>query len=456
VQIHVTKPLFAWGELEDSPSLVTLRNLLATLPDGPLLEDLRLARGKGRNDYPVSTLWGVVILTIALRHTTTEACLAELGRNPALRQLIGIEHEDGVPKKWNVSRFLDVLGSEPHLTRLHEVFSVLITRLGQAVPDLGRDLAGDATSLNARRKRAGEAVEAETQAGLPQPSGGRKEYTDDTGKVTKVYEWNGYKLHLTACVKHEVALGYVVTSASAGDGETLPALLTQTQANLPPGRIQTLAYDKAADSNAVHELLHEAQIKPLIQIRRLWKEEQERMLPGHDGHSNIVYDEAGTLHCYDRVSEPMVRHQMAYLGHEADRGTLKYRCPAVHEGWPCPSQSVCNAGREYGKTVRVKREIDLRRFPPIPRATKQFEEEYKGRTAIERVNGRLKVFWGADDGNIHGATRFHAFVGCVMAVHAAFATLLASAPRREGTLGKLRLGPIAKLLTARSRTPSTA
>jgi hypothetical protein len=42
----------------------------------------------------------------------------------------------------------------------------------------------------------------------------------------------------------------------------------------------------------------------------------------------------------------------------------------------------------------------------------------------------------------------------VLAVHAAFATLLASAPRREGTLGKLRLGPIAAALRANAEAPS--
>lgn len=96
--------------------------------------------------------------------------------------------------------------------------------------------------------------------------------------------------------------------------------------------------------------------------------------------------------------------------------------------------------------MRVKREIDLRRFPAIPRATKKFERMYKGRTAVERVNGRLKVFWGADDGNLTGSRRFYAKVGTVLVVHAAFATLLAKAPRREGTLGKLSLSPIAKAL----------
>jgi len=34
----------------------------------------------------------------------------------------------------------------------------------------------------------------------------------------------------------------------------------------------------------------------------------------------------------------------------------------------------------------------------------------------------------------------------MMVVHAGLATLLAATPRREGTLGKMRLGPIAKAL----------
>ncbi len=143
-----------------------------------------------------------------------------------------------------------------------------------------------------------------------------------------------------------------------------------------------------------------------------------------------------------------VRHRMAYIGHEPSRGTLKYRCPARHESWTCPSNRRCNAAKKYGKTVRVKREIDLRRFPPIPRATKKFERLYKGRTSVERVNARLKIFWGADDGNITGAPRFHAYVGAVMVVHAGLALLLASTPRRDGPLGTMRLSPIAKALQA--------
>ena len=153
--IHSAKPLFAWDCLEDNPSLQTIKDLLAALPDGKLLNSLRAARGKGRNDYSVSTLWGVVVLRVALRHITTEAVLAELRRNVGLRRLIGIESEAGVPKPWNITRFEDVLGQEPHRTLLKEVFDELIKRLGVAVADVGINTAGDATGLSAAQAGGG-------------------------------------------------------------------------------------------------------------------------------------------------------------------------------------------------------------------------------------------------------------------------------------------------------------
>ena len=85
--IHAAEPLFAWGQLEDCPTLVTLRDFLHTVPDQKLLDGLNAARGHGRGDYPVAVLWRVVLLTIALRHTSFNACLAELHRNPALCRL---------------------------------------------------------------------------------------------------------------------------------------------------------------------------------------------------------------------------------------------------------------------------------------------------------------------------------------------------------------------------------
>ena len=149
MRIATTKPLFAWDCLEDSPSLRTVRDFLGALPDAKVLEALRKWRGRGRDDYPVMTLWGVCTLMPLLRHISIEATLAELRRNEGLRKLIGIDGEQKVPKKWNVSRFQKVLGTEPHLSLLREMFDVMVQRLAQAVPPVGRRTAGGATGQSA-------------------------------------------------------------------------------------------------------------------------------------------------------------------------------------------------------------------------------------------------------------------------------------------------------------------
>lgn len=152
MRIDMTRPLFAWDCLEDSPSLQTIRLFLRAVPDGKLLESLRRARGKGRDDYPIHTLWGVLLLTVLLRHGSFEACLGELRRNESLRRLIGIESEAKVPKKWNISRFISLLGQQAHLSLLHEVFDTMIQRLALVVPELGREHQRCMPLLRLRRR----------------------------------------------------------------------------------------------------------------------------------------------------------------------------------------------------------------------------------------------------------------------------------------------------------------
>ena len=454
MKIHINKPLFAWDCLEASPTLAVLQEFLELLPDEKLLKALQRYRAKGRNDYPVTVCWGICMLRIACRQVTMDGMLQELHRNPVLAYMIGIESEKQIPDKYNMSRFEEVLGLPEHVAMLHEMFNGMVARLAGAVQDLGTHLAGDAAALHARPARKADGDHPD----LPAPAAGKKEYLDADGQVTETYEWFGYKFHLVVDTKHEVTVGYRITPANVDDGKALPDVLEDVRENLgdaaldaeadqaTPRRIQTLAYDKACDRNEVHDLLASHGIAGIIQARALWKENPERMLPGDDGNENIVYDEEGTLYCYDKVSDPPVRHKMAYFGYEKDRDTLKYRCPARHQGWRCPSDERCNRGKAYGKTKRVACEIEPRRFCRVPRGTKKFQRLYKGRTAVERVNGRLKVFWGMDDGNVTGNQRFAAKFATVMMTHITFATMLARAERWEGTLSQTRMSPIAQAL----------
>ncbi|MGC8553509.1 MAG: transposase, partial [Phycisphaerae bacterium] len=259
MRILTTGKLFDWESLDDSADLKTLRLFLEWLPDSKILAALRLRRYKGRNDYPVQTLWRVHWIRYALRHITMEHCLAELRRNPALREVALIPSVQGVPKPWNMSRFEEVLGEPESLALIRGMFEELIGKLGSVVPDLGRHLAGDSSCLSARADSREASLKDER---LPQPSGGRKEYRDDRDVVTQVYEWFGYKFHLLVDVKHEVIISWDITSATQADVGQIPELVRQAKAHLPEGRIETLAYDKAADSADLHLHLAQEGIKP--------------------------------------------------------------------------------------------------------------------------------------------------------------------------------------------------
>ena len=93
-------------------------------------------------------------------------------------------------------------------------------------------------------------------------------------------------------VDDEVSLACAITDTKAGDDELIEPLAGQAQANLPQGRIETLAYDKAAGDAKAHEALHEHGIKPVVQMRASWKGEKEK--PLRVGLP-LVYDEAGTV-----------------------------------------------------------------------------------------------------------------------------------------------------------------
>ncbi len=75
-----------------------------------------------------------------------------------------------------------------------------------------------------------------------------------------------------------------------------------------------------------------------------------------------------------------------------------------------------------------------------------------GRTTVKRVNARLKAFSGVDDGNQTGSRPCVAQVRPLLAVHAVFTKMMASAPRREGTLRNIGLSPIAEALRANVRS----
>ena len=161
------------------------------------------------------------------------------------------------------------------------------------------------------------------------PHYGRKEYKGKTkdGKLwEKIVKWFGYKLHLVVDATYELPMTFKVTKASASDITEGHALLAQMEQKQPEilKTADTLAADKGYDdTKLIKKCWDNYQIKPVIDIRNMWKDgEGTHLLTGKD---NVVYNYKGNVYCY--CPKTQTRREMASGGFEKDRNTLKKLCP---------------------------------------------------------------------------------------------------------------------------------
>ena len=83
--------------------------------------------------------------------------------------------------------------------------------------------------------------------------------------------------------------------------------------------------------------------------------------------------------------------EMTYWGR--DGNYLKYRCPEAVGKGTCKSRFKCTAS-SYGYVLKLPIADDPRRHPPVPRESKKWQRLYRLRTAVERVNSRVKDLLG--------------------------------------------------------------
>jgi hypothetical protein len=131
------------------------------------------------------------------------------------------------------------------------------------------------------------------------------------------------------------------------------------------------------------------------------------------------------------------QRDLAFQGFEADRDTLKYRCPAAAYGLHCQGQAECHrAGGvesgEYGRIVRIKiTEQDRRLFTPTPHGSPSWQRGYHRRSALERINNRIDHSFGFENHFIRGQVKRQVRVGLALAVRMAMALGHVKAGRLE-------------------------
>jgi hypothetical protein len=434
--------LFCWEDVENLGDLERLKLVLEAIPDESLMRKMERERGNGRDDYPVRAMWNSILAGVVFQHESEASLRRELSRNDRLRWICGFdplkEAEDVVPDAHNYSRFYDNLFE--HQDDIDQIFHRLVEALKEELPDFGRHLAMDSKAIESHGGPKGkEAHQKLARKQLEEGPDRRRDLDADYGVKTykgrredgtkweRVIKWFGYKLHLIVDADYELPVGYEVTRASRPDNRSGSRMVEELDTKHPDivRGCEAAMADKAYDDGKLIRQLYEGgleesprRILPIIPKRDDWTG-GEKTRPLLEGADNITYDCQGQLYCHCQKTGQ--RRQMVYWGYEKGRQCQKWRCPAAVYGLQCKGYQRCSQGKDYGRVVRVSREVDRRTFLPVARTSAKFERLYKKRTSVERVNGRLDVSFGFENHYIRGKKKMRARCGLALIVMLAMA-----------------------------------
>ncbi len=402
------RQIFEWAELEILGDLERLRLVLAYMPDENLMQHLERERFKGRDDYPVRAVWNSILAGVVYQHLSVESLRRELSRNNQLRRICGFA-EDKVPTPAVYSRFMHKLFG--HQKLIDEIFENLVGQCYEQLPGFGKYLALDGKAINTHARSRNEAKKKDGRRDLDADYGVKtyKGKSENGTPWEKVATWFGYKLHLLVDADYELPVAFRVTKASCSE-VTQAHLMVEALAETKPHILKEAGYFMADrgydDGKLIAKLWDEHAVKPVIDIRDLWRDGEETKPLKSFG--NIVYDYRGTVSCC--CPRDIKLKEMAFGGFEQQRETLKYRCPARHYGRQCKGQKEC----PVKTSIRIPLATERRVFTPLARSSYKWQDLYKKRTAVERVNSRLDVSFGFEQHFIRGQLKMQ--VRCSLAL----------------------------------------
>jgi hypothetical protein len=417
--------LFSWKDFQDDiqnlGDLERFKLVIETLPDQRLINTLSTLRGNGRNDHPVHSMWNSILAGIVFEHVSIESLRRELRRNAQLREMCGFDPILGVksvPSKSAYNRFLAKLIDHEPLIR--EMFDYLVKELTTILPEFGTNLAGDGKAIHSfgkpsKKDNNDKRHEEDADWGVKKYSG-----VDENGKSwEKVKSWFGFRLHLVVDADSELPVSYKMTKASPGEQPIMRELFDELNRVHPEliSRCEHAMLDKGYDSEKnICDLWKNYGIKPVIDIRNMWKDGEKTRQLKSKKVKNVTYDFKGTVFCHCPKTGEV--RQMSYGGFEKDRETLKYICPALAYGITCAGAKECPI---HQSSVRIPMKEDLRIFTPVARSSYKWEVLYKKRTSVERVNSRIDVSYGFERHYIRGLKKMKLRCGLALSVMLAIA-----------------------------------
>lgn len=376
---------FDYQEIEVLGDLERVKLLLDNVPDEKIVNKLQEIRGKGRNDYPIIPMWNSLLILPLLECKSIEMLRRELSRNRDLRKLCGFNDADYyygkcklVPPSKAYSNLIKNLKEiEP---MLKECFYTLRNFMYENLKNFGKDTGEDGKIFLSAANHPCENENADNRSEMDADFTIKENYYKDKDGVTKVKKktYYGFRYHLLADVNYELPIEYTVTKASCGEREELKKHLNALPVDLVD-KIDTLSADKGYDDKKLIDFIKEKGIKPIIDIRNLWKNKEQTL---QYKNTDIVYDYKGTLYMCKYVGNEIEYLPMKYLGYDKVKNTLRYNYE--------------------GRVYNIDISYDTRVFTPVARSSKKWQKIYNKRTALERINGRMDRDLNLESNRVRG------------------------------------------------------
>jgi hypothetical protein len=352
--------------------------VLAALQAEDLITTLEREHWTGRKGYPVRGVWSALIAGLLYQCNSLAEVVRLLERDKDTRLVCGFS-SDNLPSQDALGRFLKKLVR--HTDLLEKCFTDLVKESRWLLPGFGSKLAVDSTDIkaysNGHRKNPVDSDAKWGAKGAGHHSGPAKK-----DKQRDLYYWFGYKLHLVVDALYELPVAFELTPANESDITHMESLLRKAGADRKETRPQAVITDKGYDSKSNNLFIfNECHAIPVIPIR---EREGEQL--------SDICNAKGTPLCRCGL-------EMSYWGR--DGNYLKYRCPDVTGKAECKSRFRCTSSA-YGYVLKLPVADDPRRHPPVPRESKKWQKLYRMRTAVERVNSRVKELLGLGKITVRG------------------------------------------------------
>lgn len=371
--------VFDYMEIEHLGDLERLQLCFDAIDDTDLVLALKKDRGHGRDDYPVEVMLNCFYAMKVFGHKSIEDFRRECSRNVQLRWLCGLyapcKRKHLVPPSRVFSKFTEKLIT--HQDKLNTIFQSLVDDLYVSVDRFGQTVAGDGKIIqsyaNVQTDKIDTDRRSETEARWAKKV---YHYTDASGKERqKSTSYFGYRAHILCDVKTELPIQLTVTPANTNEKNQMKKMLEQLSAH-QKDKLNYLLLDRGYDSLDLYRAIIDMNALPIIDKRDMWQDNNETR---QYKDTDMVYDVKGNVYYVD---ENIKKIPMTYKGYDKERDALRYE--------------------HNGKIYRIKRKEDERIFTPLARQSKKFKRLYKGRTAVERLNGRLDRDYQFEDHTIRG------------------------------------------------------